>query len=274
MSATDVLPVAALWPQVRTFLVSLVGEIVAGTPTDFSVDVMNKGHQDYVTSLDLYYQETICKALRAAYPAWPIIAEEDDAGASASQGHCWIVDPLDGTFNFAHSLPFYGISIALMHDGVPCVAAVYDFAHRCVYSASAGGGAFVADRPMTAVNSSPHRAIAVSSGVVDWALAENPSLLVELRKLGRLRILGSQGCQLAYVGAGHLSANLSVEAKAWDDAAGALIVKESGAHYSNFAGGDIFPLPESGNAHTLTLQSVACEAALWPLLKPLLHSRR
>lgn len=261
------------WAQLRLALKGIIKDVVAATPADLQVDKINKGHQDYVTTLDLHYQAALCEALRAAHPDWPILAEEDAPGAAIREGYCWIVDPLDGTFNFAHGLPFYGISVALIHDGAPVVAAVYDFSKRRVYSASAGGGAYVEEDPVTPVPST-HRIIAVSSGVIDWAVAENPGLLPALRKLGKLRILGSQATQLAYVGCGFLAANLSVEAKVWDDAAGALIVKESGGHYSDFEGNDISVLLKSGNAHAVTLRSVACDAALWPTLQPLLQNKR
>jgi myo-inositol-1(or 4)-monophosphatase len=261
------------WDAVRRTLATIVTEVVAGTPPRLQVERITKGHQDYVTSLDLHYQRAICAALKEAFPDWPILAEEDAPGAAVSSGCWWIVDPLDGTFNFAHGLPFYGMSVALLHDGVSRVAAVYDFSKRCLYSASSGGGAFVGDEPVAPVRSA-HRVIAVSSGVVDWAMSEKPDLLPALRELGKLRILGSQATQLAYVGCGFLSANISVEAKVWDDAAGALIAQESGAHYSDFNGNDFSALLKSGTAHALTLRSVACDAALWPILQPLLLNKR
>lgn len=260
---------AESWAQVRRTLATIIQNIVAATPPDLQVDRINKGHQDYVTSLDLHYQRALCDALSKAFPEWPILAEEDAPGAAVSSGHWWIVDPLDGTFNFAHGLPFYGMSVALLHEGVSRVAAVYDFSKRCLYTASSGGGAFVGEEPVAPARSA-HRVIAVSSGVVDWAITENPDLLPALRKLGKLRILGSQATQLAYVGCGFLSANISVEAKVWDDAAGALIAQEAGAHYSDFSGNDFSALLKSGTAHAVTLRSVACDAALWPLLQPLL----
>jgi len=260
----------ANWAQVRLALKGILEDVVAATPADLQVDKINKGHQDYVTLLDLHYQAALRAALSAAWPQWQILAEEDAPGAAIREGHCWIVDPLDGTFNFAHGLPFYGISVALIENGTPVVAAVYDFAKRRVYSASAGGGAFVGDDKVVPT-ASTHRIIAVSSGVIDWAVKEKPELLPALRALGKLRILGSQATQLAYVGMGFLSANLSVEAKVWDDAAGALIVKEAGGHYSDFDGRDISELLKSENAHTVTLRSIACDAALWSTLKPLLQ---
>ncbi len=249
-------------------LCNSVREMVAHVPFAKSLIASEKGRHDYVTQLDVWYEQQIEQRLTKLRPEWPVISEEQAKSQPMPEGYCWLVDPLDGTFNVVHNLPFHSISIALMLDGEPVLAVVYDSGASSLYSAIKGRGAYC-DGDALQVNGCAHEVIAISSGFVDWALERDPSILAGLRKLGKIRILGSQGLQLAYVGAGNLSANLSVEAKPWDDAAGCLIATESGAVYNDFSGAALFPLA-AGEVHAQTLQSIAATPELWQKIQPLL----
>ncbi|MDX1522689.1 MAG: inositol monophosphatase family protein [Anaerolineae bacterium] len=201
---------------------------------------------DLVTNAD-YDSENFLKAeILAYFPNHTFFAEESFATTpDLLDDYCWMIDPLDGTVNFATGVPLFSISIALLYQGSPLLGWVYDPAHQEMFYARRGGGAFFNGQRLTAANLAPTSLpIGASSGLLNWSLGSKQSQLLQtlLEKHGKFRILGSQALHLAYVAAGRLQAALNWESKVWDDAAGALIVREAGGSYSDFWGRDIFPL--------------------------------
>lgn len=222
---------------------------------------------DVVTDVDFAVQALLAERLPMLLPEARFVGEEDFAEiADPDRGAIWIVDPLDGTLNFANRIPFFGCSIALLWNGTPVAAFVLDADRGTVWDAIAGGGArrdgrvFSHDAAMAAA-----APLSVSSGLVEWDAADpRRGFFAHLRAISpRLRILGSQALQLCMVAEGSLRVLVNRETRLWDDAAGWLICREAGAAHALARGGDLFPLA-AGTAAVRgeALFSIAGEPAL------------
>ena len=106
-----------------------------------------KGHRDIVTEADIACETAIIDIIQARHPSHRILSEERGGVAALTQAaggdYVWIIDPIDGTHNYAAQLPYWCISVALAHEGEPIVAAVYDPIHEELFIAVKGGGAFL-----------------------------------------------------------------------------------------------------------------------------------
>lgn len=236
------------WQQIRERVFPLVRSLPS--VQDHKVTYEEKAQGDFVSNVDLEAEEFLMRRLRKLFPDHMVIGEESFQALESVDGYIWIIDPLDGTYNFVNGLPFYGVSLALLKDGEPVVGMVVDRLQADVFDAVKGGGARHNGRIMRHDPArAAHAPIAISSGFVMWAMEH--ATAGPLRKLQQLtpkfRIMGAQALQLCYVGQGRLRANISCEAKLWDDVAGALIAQEAGVHYSNFVGDPLFPV-EAGSA--------------------------
>src|SRR5271155_644004 len=110
-------------------------------------NISYKGEVDIVTESDRRSEALIVGRLRDHFPQHAIVAEEGGTGAAAGARYCWYVDPLDGTTNFAHGYPCFAVSIALLDEGEPIVAAVLNPYAAELYTAVRGGGAFLNQKP-------------------------------------------------------------------------------------------------------------------------------
>jgi myo-inositol-1(or 4)-monophosphatase len=206
----------------------------------------SKEHGDIVASADSDAEDAIVATLRAAYPDHAILGEESGhiPGARDSAGHKWIVDPLDGSANFAHGYPHYAVSIALAHGRDVTHAVVLDPLRDELFTAAAGKGAQLNGTPLRA--SSCTRLADALVGTV-FPPRASPSTDAYLRlftallpRCAGLRRAGACSLDLCYVAAGRLDALFTISVQGWDVAAGALIVKEAGGRVGDFAGaGDI-----------------------------------
>jgi myo-inositol-1(or 4)-monophosphatase len=191
-----------------------------------SVD--EKSLHDFVTDMDRKLQTDITAALNASFPDVPVFGEEGIATELHLPNRAFLIDPLDGTSNWIAGLPFSAVSIAYLEQGSTVMAAVAGISGDGVYSAELGKGAW-RDGNRLVLAAQPSTLIAISSGLLD-VVEGNPSYRA-LRRLGKIRNLGSQALQLCAVGRGSLALTASMEARLWDDAAGRLIATEAGALY-------------------------------------------
>ena len=199
---------------------------------------------DLVTDTDYAIQDRLQTALTELVPGSSFIGEEDFTAREAlDDSPHWIVDPLDGTLNFACQLPFFGASVALLVGRTPVVGVIYDYGADCVYDAIAGGGARCGGAPLVWDAALAARAPAgISSGYLAH-MAPADALTGAADVVGpRFRIFGSQAIQLCWAAAGRLRLNINYEAKLWDDAAGWLICREAGAGYAALGSDPLFPL--------------------------------
>jgi myo-inositol-1(or 4)-monophosphatase len=205
------------------------------------VTAREKGPGDLVTDADLASQRLIAEALRESFPEHTLLAEEEGAGADPARSWRWIVDPLDGTINFAHGFPFWCVSIALEHAGVLVVGVVYNPLSGDMYSAALGAGTTLNGRPIQV--SATER---LSWGLIATALPTDIRGSVELQmaylrafSIGThsVRRTGSSALNLALTAAGGFDVCYATIMNPWDAAAGVVLVREAGGEVSDLSGG-------------------------------------
>ena len=207
-----------------------------------------KGEADLVTEADEEAERKIGEVLREAFPDHGMLTEE--GGETEGQGDArWIVDPLDGTTNYAHGVPFFCTSIALERTGVVVLGVVHDPMANETYAAERGGGATLNGKPLEVSSTDePARALLGTS------FADRPEELeTGLDLFGRfaglargMRRLGSGALDLCYVAAGRLDGCYEQGYAAWDVAAGVLIVEEAGGKVTDHRGGGFDPEESEG----------------------------
>jgi myo-inositol-1(or 4)-monophosphatase len=200
--------------------------------------VREKAPADLVTDADFAAQRAIQELIGTRHPAHGFLGEENVDLTGEDPRFRWIVDPLDGTVNYAHAVPGYCVSVALEVDGELRVGVIFDPNANETFSAVAGQGAFLNDEPIHASDVTDlKQAMMVASfaaGVTRESL-EITNFVEVLVQSQSLRRTGSAALNLSYVAAGRFDGYWATDNKAWDIAAGWLIVKE--------AGGVICPLP-------------------------------
>lgn len=198
-----------------------------------------KSKYDPVTDLDRQSEKIITDGLKKAFPEHGILAEEGTQVRSGSR-YCWIIDPLDGTTNFAHGLPYFSVSIALAMDGKPIVGVVYAPKLQQEFYAYQGGGGFLNDTQIKVSRESDLTRSFLATGE-PYNIRENLDYHVNLFKkcvdksLG-VRRFGSASLDLCYVAGGKYEGYWEAELKPWDAAAGILILQEAYGQVSDYCG--------------------------------------
>jgi len=201
---------------------------------------------DLVTDVDHASERIIVERIAAARPDDGILTEETGLARTSSSGVCWIIDPLDGTTNYAHRMPHFAVSIGVEVDGVREVGVIYDPIRQELFSAQRGKGGSVNGRPLRVSRATQLDQALLATGFAydRQRAAENVEFFT--RFLGRARAVrraGSAALDLAYVAAGRFDGFWEMHLHAWDVAAGYLMVEEAGGRVSDFDGG---PAPSSG----------------------------
>ena len=204
------------------------------------IDISHKGSINLVTDVDLASEKLIREAISTYYPRHEILAEEGGLTESSSE-YRWVVDPLDGTTNYAHGYPVFCVSIALEHHGEIVVGVVYDPMREELFTAERGGGA--------ALNNRPIRVSAIddlTQGILSTGFPYDikTSKLTNLDHWANfamnaqaLRRDGAAALDLCYVACGRYDGFWELNLSPWDTAAGALIVAEAGGRVTDFSGG-------------------------------------
>ena len=203
-------------------------------------DVRFKGTIDLVTEADRAAEDLIADRLRALCPQHDLLCEEGSAGAASGSAYRWVVDPLDGTTNFAHGLPTFAVSVALEDAGVPVIGVVYDPMRDELFAARAGGGATLNGAPIRV--SGVDRLLAsilVTGFSYDFERRRQQAEVWRdfLLRVQAIRQTGSAALNLCYIAAGRLDGYWERGISAWDVAAGALIVTEAGGAVTDMRGG-------------------------------------
>ena len=197
------------------------------------------GRANLVTVADRESQRAVTDVIRAAFPDHSVVGEEGTTGNPGTE-HVWYVDPLDGTTNFAHGLPFFCVSVALRSRGQTVAGAVYDPARDEMFAASLGGGATVSGLPLRVSGIARlDRALVVAQAQsVDEGEIRAYTALVRrlMQAAGGVRSLGSPALTLCAIAAGRLEAYCEYAMDAWDIAAGQLILHEAGGTLTTFSG--------------------------------------
>jgi myo-inositol-1(or 4)-monophosphatase len=188
-----------------------------------------------VTEADLAAERAIVQAIHARHPTHSVIAEETGCDLR-DDAHCWVVDPLDGTSNFAAGIPWFGVLVALLRDGRPIAAALHLPVSGELYSAASGGGAW-RDGARIAVSREPQLGNVLWAWGMD-AAADDGAAQRDAARLGRVlqRVRNVRATNslvdAAYVADGRLGGMTNRSTRIWDIAAPMLIVGEAGGLYT------------------------------------------
>jgi myo-inositol-1(or 4)-monophosphatase len=198
-----------------------------------------KGRANLLTEADLASQRAVIGLIRKVFPADGFLAEESPAEETPN-GRLWIIDPLDGTTNYAHGFPAAAVSIGFAEKGEIKAAAVYDPFRAELFSAVKGRGAFVNGRRL-AVTATPSvsKALLVTGFAYDRAERAEfyCGFFSEFMKLSHdVRRMGSASLDMCWLAAGRTDGYWEFGLKPWDVAAGKLIVEEAGGRVTDFAG--------------------------------------
>lgn len=216
--------------------------------------VREKGPSDLVTEADVASQEAIRDIVMTAFPEYRFVSEEADGPFDATAELCWVVDPLDGTTNYVHQLPHYAVSIALVQRGRPVVGVVYDPVHDECFAAQRGAGAWLNGVAIhvSGIDELSQALVAASfSARVEAGSPEIAQFEAALLACQAVRRTGSAALNLAYVAAGRFDAFWAASTKAWDVAAGVLLVEEAGGVVTHYRG-DPFELSRPHPAASAT----------------------
>lgn len=206
---------------------------------DSNVAVDMKGDKDLVTEVDRSSEKLIVEHLLSCFPGHTIMAEEGEYPQSGSSLR-WIIDPVDGTTNYAHNFPWFCVSIALESAGELLAGVIYNPMNDELFTAAKGGGAYLNGRRLKVSARSPLRDTLLGTGFpYDCATdsANNFSSFIAFQKAARgIRRAGAAALDLAYVAAGRLDGFWELKLKPWDVAAGVLMIREAGGTVSSFDG--------------------------------------
>ena len=203
-------------------------------------DISFKGPLDLVTEADKAAELLIASRLRSAFPDHDLLGEEGSRSENAGARLRWVIDPLDGTTNFAHGLPTFAVSIALEDAGLPVAGVIYDPMRNELYRAVKGGGASLNGEPIRASRVDQLNAAVLVTGfahTLEQRRRQGAAWCGVLEHVLALRQTGSAALNLCYVAAGRLDGYWERGIQPWDVSAGALLVSEAGGQVSNRAGG-------------------------------------
>ena len=203
-------------------------------------DISFKGPLDLVTEADKAAEALIATRLRSAFPDHDLLGEEGSRSGNTGARFRWVIDPLDGTTNFAHGLPTFAVSIAVEDNGEPVAGVIYDPMRNELFRAVKGGGATLNGEPIRVSRTEHvHAAILVSgfSHTVEQRRRQGQAWCALLERVRALRQTGSAALNLCYVAAGRLDGYWERGIQPWDVSAGALLVTEAGGQVSDREGG-------------------------------------
>jgi len=219
--------------------------------------IQMKGEIDLVTEADLASETAIIASLNEDAPDIEVMAEESFTGKlEKAKGAIWVIDPLDGTTNFAHGVPFFAVSIAVLKDGHPLIGVIYCPMQNELFCASSGGGAWMNTRRIHVTETEfPIQAL-IATGFpyniherLDTVIYQVQNVLPKVRDIRRC---GAAAVDLAYVSCGRLDGFWEMDLKPWDTAAGWLLVSEAGGKITDFSGRQFSPFkPEIVATNTI-----------------------
>jgi myo-inositol-1(or 4)-monophosphatase len=232
--------------------------------TDFRVGTKSAAI-DLVTDVDHACEALIVETLRRERPRDAVLAEEGGGGGPADAAWRWVIDPLDGTMNYAHGYPRFCVSIGVERAGSAEVGVVYDPLLDELFAAERGAGATLNGRPIRVSDETLLSRALLATGFaydVHRSQDDNVANFARFVKLARgLRRDGSAALDLCYVAAGRFDGFWELKLHRWDVAAGGLIVREAGGRTSDFAGREIGEdvrqtLASNGHLHAAMLREL------------------
>ncbi|MBN1949070.1 MAG: inositol monophosphatase [Candidatus Cloacimonetes bacterium] len=222
------------------FLLEIIrkaGDIVREAYLETDSEISHKGDVDLVTECDLASEAFLVSAIRRQFPGHAILTEEQNI-ISPSSDHLWIIDPLDGTTNFAHRYPFLAVSIAYQMEGSIVAGAVYNPILQELFQAEAGAGAYLNGQPIRVSEKTDLSQALVATGFPydrwqrgDFYIQE---YLAFLKRAQGVRRAGAAAIDLCYVACGRLDGFFERKLHPWDLAAGSFILQEAGGNVTSY----------------------------------------
>ena len=231
-----------------------------------SIEVNSKGRQDFVTQVDLEAESIILDTIRKTYPTHAVLAEE--SGEQSGDEYTWIIDPLDGTTNFIHGYPSFGVSIAVQKGDQIEHGVIFDPLRDELFVSTRGEGARLNDRRIRVSHVQHLERSLLGTGFPFRAMERIDPCIKTFRallpKTSGIRRSGAASLDLAHVAAGRFDGFWEMSLKPWDMAAGVLLIREAGGLVSDF----------DGEQHFLTSGNiVAANSALFNELLRIVHDR-
>jgi myo-inositol-1(or 4)-monophosphatase len=210
-----------------------------GFGTTFKIS--SKGNaQDLVTEYDQLSEKTIINYIKEHFPDHAFLAEESGASSSEEGSVLWIIDPLDGTMNFAHNIPIFSISIAAFINTHVEIGVIYQPMTNELFVARKGCGAYLNSSKLRVSTVTDLTTAVSATGFPSSSRANRQQSIkqfLEILNMGNpIRILGSAALNLAYVAAGRFDAYWQANLQPWDVAAGLLLVEEGGGKVTHYDG--------------------------------------
>ena len=233
-----------------------------------SKHIRHKSPIDLVTEYDLAVEKLLKERLAAALPDYTLIGEESDEETNRADKAIYI-DPIDGTTNFIHKIPFCAISIGVWESGRPVAAAVYNPILEELFTAQAGRDASLGETPLRTSDTNRLQNALLATGFpytkikrgrdYRWVIRTMENLLPHTRDIRRL---GAASIDLCYVAAGIYDGFYECNLKPWDVAAGILLVQNAGGRVTNHRGepyrlGDPVIVASNGKIHDTMLEKIA-----------------
>jgi myo-inositol-1(or 4)-monophosphatase len=214
-----------------------------------NLQVSKKGTADFVTKADLKAEQVLFDELSKARPGYGFLMEERGVVEGSDKTHRFIVDPLDGTLNFMHGMPHFSISVALEREGAIVSGIVYDVIKNEMFVAEKGEGAWLNDEKRLRVAARTKLIESMIATGFPFAGKEGHDVFLRemadmMARTAGIRRQGSAALDLAYVAAGRYDGFWERNLKAWDMAAGLIIVREAGGFARDPDGQDCL---ETGN---------------------------
>jgi myo-inositol-1(or 4)-monophosphatase len=226
-------------PELRTAIrAAREAARVALERLDKPQSVTVKGFRDIMTEADVAAQDAAVSRIRAQYPDIPILAEENLTPQHIADA-VWVIDPLDGTTNYARRFPVFCSSVGLVYKGRPIVGAIYDPLHDHLFVAERGQGARLNGSPIYASDTD---ALADAILALDWGHApaireKSINMLLRIAEECRsVRAIGSAALAMCYLAAGWIDLFYNLSLKPWDGAAAQVIMEEAGARVTTLRG--------------------------------------
>lgn len=218
--------------------------------------VRQKGFHDLITDADIAAEKAILAVIKQTFPTDDVLAEESASYDSLSDKRTWIIDPIDGTTNFAHDFPVYCVSVALWEQQQPKVGVVIEVSRNEEFTAVAGEGAWLNGKAIHVSKTEKSRDAFIGTGFPydDLSLIDAYLDLFKLlmKELQGIRRPGSAAFDLCCVACGRFDGFYEYSLHIWDLAAAALIIKEAGGVVTDWNGGEGWPFGQriiAGNKH-------------------------
>jgi myo-inositol-1(or 4)-monophosphatase len=254
---------------IMTLMIAAVRKAARGVQRDYgevtNLQISVKGPGDFVTNSDKRAEKTLREELLKARPTYGILGEEEAEHKGTDADHRFIIDPIDGTFNFMHALPLFAITVALERKGEIVAGVTYNPISDELFHAEKGTGSFVNNKRMRVAGRRDLHDSLLACGLSNRGNrdhAENRAQIQAMQiKTAGLRCLGSTALDMAYVAMGRFDGAFAANLKPWDMAAGILFIREAGGFVQGIKGE---PSPLNAGGY------VAANADLLPQIRAVL----